>query len=48
MKYQNNLFVSIDTHKNHHTAVVINCFYQKLGSVQTFNNPSHYQNLIIV
>ena len=46
VKHQNYLFVGIDTHKNQHTAVVINCFHQKLGSVQTFNNPSHYQSFI--
>lgn len=46
MDYQNYLFVGIDTHKNQHTAVVINCFHQKLGAVQTPNNPNKFNEFI--
>ncbi|MBM7558239.1 IS110 family transposase, partial [Halanaerobacter jeridensis] len=46
MDYQNYLFVGVDTHKNQHTAVVINCFHQKLGAVQTPNNPNKFNEFI--
>lgn len=44
--YQKHLFVSVDNHKNQHTAVVINCFNQNIGSVQTPNNPKNFDNFI--
>lgn len=46
MDYQNHLFVGVDTHKNQHTAVIINCFHQKLGTVKTPNNPSQFDDFI--
>jgi transposase len=46
MNYQDYLFVGVGTHKNQHTAVVINCFHQKLGVVETPNNPSDFDEFI--
>jgi len=46
MDYQNYLFVGVDTHKNQHTAVVINCFHQSLGYAQTDNNPDFFRDFI--
>jgi len=46
MNYQNYLFVGIDTHKNQHTAAIINCFHQKLGTIEIPNNQSDFDQLI--
>ncbi|MCK8826608.1 IS110 family transposase, partial [Natroniella acetigena] len=46
MDYQNTLFVGVDTHKNQHTAVVVNCFHQKIGEVEIANNPTCFTKLI--
>lgn len=46
MYYQKHLFVGVDTHKNQHTAVVMSCFHQNLGSVQTPNNPKYFGDCI--
>jgi transposase len=46
MDYQNSLFVGVDTHKNQHTAVIINCFHQSLGYAQTPNDPGSFQEFI--
>lgn len=46
MNYQEYLFVGVDTHKNQHTAMVINCFHQNLGSVEISNIPSSFEKLI--
>ena len=46
MDYQKYLFVGVDTHKNQHTAVVINCFHKSLGYAQTFNSSASYDEFI--
>jgi len=46
MNYQNYLFVGVDTHKNQHTAVVINCFHKSLGYTQTVNDPDFFENFL--
>ncbi|MBM7558122.1 IS110 family transposase [Halanaerobacter jeridensis] len=46
MNYQDHLFVGVDTHKNQHTAVVINCFHKKLETVETPNNPSDFKDFV--
>lgn len=46
MNYQEYLFVGIDTHKNQHTAVAINCFHQSLGYIKISNYPSSFEKLI--
>lgn len=43
MKY---VYVGIDSHKDTHCAVVLNCFFEKLGEI-TFNNiPSEFENFL--
>jgi transposase len=46
MDYQKYLFVGVDTHKNQHTAVVINCFHQSLGHTKTVNDPDSFDEFI--
>lgn len=46
MDYQKFLFVGVDTHKNQHTAVVINCFHKSLGYAQTINAPDSFDKFI--
>ncbi|MCK8826117.1 IS110 family transposase [Fuchsiella alkaliacetigena] len=46
MNYQDFLFIGVDTHKNQHTAAIISCFHQKLGAVQTPNNPANFDEFI--
>ena len=46
MEYQNYIFVGVDTHKNQHTAVVINCFHQSLGHTKTVNDPDSFDEFI--
>lgn len=46
MEFQNYVFVGVDTHKNQHTACVLNCFHQKMGLTQTPNNPASFESLI--
>ena len=36
------LFCGVDTHRRTHTAVIINCFAEKLGEVQFENKPSAF------
>jgi len=43
---QDYLFVGVDTHKAQHTAVVINCFHQKIGYAQTPNNPTDFDSFL--
>src|SRR6056297_2296009 len=43
---QDYLFVGVDTHKAQHTAVVINCFHQKIGFAQTPNNPADFDSFL--
>jgi len=38
----NNLYVGVDLHKNHHTAVIINCFQERKGEIQFENKPSAF------
>jgi len=43
---QDYLFVGVDTHKAQHTAVVINCFHQKIGFAQTPNNTTDFDSFL--
>jgi len=43
---QDFLFVGVDTHKAQHTAVVINCFHQKIGYAQSPNNPADFDSFL--
>ena len=47
MHYQEKfIYVGVDLHKETHTAVIINCWHQKLGEIQFANKPSAFPELI--
>lgn len=41
-----NVYVGVDTHKYTHTAVIINCFNEKLGEITFENKPSAFPALL--
>jgi hypothetical protein len=40
------VYVGVDTHKWTHTAVIINCFSEKLGEITIQNRPSEYEGFL--
>ncbi|PEF69102.1 IS110 family transposase [Bacillus cereus] len=44
---QNYLYVGVDLHKEHHTAVIINCWQEKLGEIQFENKPSAFSMFLL-
>lgn len=46
MNPQNYIYVGVDLHKQHHTAVIIDCWNQKLGEIKFDNKPTAYPALI--
>lgn len=44
---QNYLYVGVDLHKEHHTAVIINCWQEKLGEIQFENKPSTFSEFLL-
>ncbi|MEM5601452.1 IS110 family transposase [Bacillus cereus] len=44
---QNYLYVGVDLHKEHHTAVMINCWQEKLGEIQFDNKPSAFSKFLL-
>ncbi len=40
------IYVGVDTHKQTHTAVAINCFNEKLGEITFENRPSAFQEFL--
>ncbi len=44
---QNYLYVGVDLHKHHHTAVMINCWQEKLGEIQFENKPSAFSKFLL-
>ncbi|PDX91288.1 IS110 family transposase [Bacillus thuringiensis] len=44
---QNYLYVGVDSHKEHHTAVIINCWQEKLGEIQFENKPSAFSKFLL-
>ncbi|MNI37285.1 hypothetical protein D3C73_913710 [compost metagenome] len=40
------IYIGIDLHKKTHTAVVVNCWHEKLGEVTFENKPSAFPELI--
>ena len=40
-------YVGIDSHKETHTAVFLNCFFEKLGEIQFDNIPSDFDDFIM-
>ncbi len=45
MKY---VYVGIDSHKDTHCAVILNCFYEKLGEVTFPNAPNSFEGFILL
>ena len=39
-------YVGVDSHKNDHTAVFIDCFFEKLGEITFRNFPSSFENFL--
>jgi hypothetical protein len=39
------IYVGVDLHKQHHTAVITNCWNQKIGEIQFDNKPSAFPQL---
>ncbi|MDA1583932.1 IS110 family transposase [Bacillus cereus group sp. TH230-1LC] len=44
---QNYLYVGVDLHKEHHTAVIINCWQEKLREIQFDNKPSAFSKFLL-
>ncbi|HHL3302840.1 TPA: IS110 family transposase [Bacillus cereus] len=44
---QNYLYVGVDLHKEHHTAVMINCWQEKVGEIQFENKPSAFSKFLL-
>ena len=42
------IYVGIDLHKEQHTAVIMNCFNEKLGEITFQNKPSEFGKLITI
>ncbi|MNJ38081.1 hypothetical protein D3C77_329210 [compost metagenome] len=40
------VYVGLDLHKAHHTAVIINCWHGRLGEIQIENKPSAFDELM--
>lgn len=45
-KKQNHIYVGLDLHKDTHTAVIIDCWEEKLGSITIENKPSDFTRLM--
>ena len=46
MNFQEYLFVGVDTHKNNHSAVVINFFHQNIANLSVPNNAAKFADFI--
>ncbi|MDQ0271299.1 transposase [Cytobacillus purgationiresistens] len=44
---QNHLYVGVDLHKQHHVAVIINCWQEKLGEITFENKPSVFSKFLL-
>ncbi|WP_420886642.1 IS110 family transposase [Candidatus Galacturonibacter soehngenii] len=40
------IYVGIDLHKESHTAVILNCWNEKLGEITIANKPSEFHKLV--
>ena len=40
------IYVGLDLHKEQHTAVIMDCFNEKLGEITIQNKPSEFSKLI--
>ena len=41
------IYIGVDTHKGTHTAVIINCYNEKLGEITFLNKPSAFPELLV-
>jgi len=39
---QRHMYVGIDLHKHHHTAVIINCWHERVGEITFENKPAAF------
>lgn len=46
IEQQNLIYVGVDLHKQHHTAVIIDCWSKKLGEIKFDNKPSAFPLLL--
>lgn len=46
IEQQNLIYVGVDLHKQHHTAVIIDCWSKKLGEIKFENKPSAFSLLV--
>ncbi|MDQ0271345.1 IS110 family transposase [Cytobacillus purgationiresistens] len=44
---QKHLYVGVDLHKQHHVAVIINCWQEKLGEITFENKPSAFSKFLL-
>ena len=45
-KKQNHIYVGLDLHKDTHTAVIIDCWDEKIDSITIENKPSDFTKLM--
>jgi len=45
-KKQNHIYVGLDLHKDTHTAVIIDCWDEKIDSITIENKPSDFTKLV--
>jgi transposase len=45
-KQMQHIYVGVDLHKQHHTAVIIDCWTEKLGEIRFENKPAAYPELL--
>lgn len=43
---QKHIYVGVDLHKHSHTAVIVNCWNEKLGEIQFENKPAAFEELL--
>ena len=41
------IYVGLDLHKEQHTAVIMDCFKEKLGEITFQNKPSEFSKLLV-
>ena len=44
---QKHLYVGVDLHKQHHVAVIINCWQEKLDEIKFENKPSAFSTFLL-
>ena len=47
MRKENIIYVGIDLHKETHTAVMLDCWNQKLGEITIENKPAEFHKLTL-